>query len=310
MLASDYDEGKLKFPLIWQPKIDGVRGMHLTGAGLLGRSGKQHKNRFTTELFSHRAFFGIDGEFAAQSETHPDLCRLTTSALNTIEGSPFVLWHAFDFLIERLVEEPYLERLLVLHGHVKLLKMRHPELGNRIRVVPWTMCNSIEELNALDAKALDAGYEGSIVRDPEGRYKQGRSTPREGGLLRIKRFVEEEALVVVIEEGVTNLNDATLSPHGYTERSTHQENMAPNGLVGSLQCKLLKDLMAGSKLVGRAGDIITVSAGCMDHAQRKHYFENQDEIIGKVIKFQFFPKGVLNKPRFPTFKCIRAESDL
>ncbi len=98
MLAEDYVESKLKFPLIAQPKIDGVRGLNLEGQ-LTGRSLKAHKNLYTTAFFSQKPFKGLDGELAAQAETHPDLCRLTTSAVGTIDGEPFTLWHCFDLIV-------------------------------------------------------------------------------------------------------------------------------------------------------------------------------------------------------------------
>lgn len=91
MLASDWDEEKQRFPVIAQPKIDGLRGLNMYGR-LTGRSLKQFKNKHVTSLFSHSALIGLDGEFAAHDQRHPDLCRMTTSALGTIEGEPYVLW--------------------------------------------------------------------------------------------------------------------------------------------------------------------------------------------------------------------------
>ena len=34
-----------------------------------------------------------------------------------------------------------------------------------------------------------------------------------------------------------------------------------------------------------------------------------EELVGHTIKFKTFPKGIKNKPRFPTFVSIRADSD-
>ena len=96
MLAEDFDESKLIFPLIAQPKIDGVRGLNMLGT-LTGRSLKTHKNVYTTKFYSQSCLIGFDGELAANSETHPDLCRITSSALSTIAGEPFTLWWLFDY---------------------------------------------------------------------------------------------------------------------------------------------------------------------------------------------------------------------
>lgn len=309
MLASDYDESKLRFPLLVQPKIDGVRACNLEGV-LTGRSLKTHANRYVTTYFTRDLLRGLDGEMAAERETHPDLCRLTTSALNTIEGSPWILWHVFDYVRDGAESMSYEKRYELLKQRLALIQAEDAELATHIKIVPSKLVHTVDELNAADEAFLDQGYEGTILRDPAGLFKQGRSTPKEGGLLRIKRFIEEEARVYEIEEGQTNLNEAKTNELGYTERSTHQENMAPNGMVGALHCTLLKDLVVNKKILGAAGTKIIVSPGRMLHDDRIRYFQNQDQLIGKVIKFQFFPKGVKDKPRFPTFQSIRMESDL
>lgn len=313
MLACDYDESKLKFPVLVQPKIDGVRAMNLSGR-LTGRSLKEHANIHTTNFYSKPWAIGLDGEMAAESWVNPDLCRLTTSALNTVNGEPYTLWHVFDclqsFSGESLLAAPYKVRYEALIERVGRLQEINEDAARHIRIVPSTLVHSIDEVNELDTIYLDLGCEGTILRDPNGLFKQGRSTTREGGLLRIKRFIEEEATVDIIEEGQTNLNEAKTNELGLTERSTHQENMVPNGMVGNLQCTLLKDLVVNKRIIGPAGAKIIVGAGRMPHDDRIRYFKEQHLLIGKVIKFKFFPKGVKDKPRFPTFQSIRMESDL
>lgn len=298
MLASDYIEGKLKFPLIMQPKIDGVRGLNLLGQ-LTGRSLKTHANKYVTATYSHRACVGLDGELAAQSETHPDLCRLTTSAVNTIEGEPFTLWHVFDLVNNDTLNKPYVERLDLLERHVTLVKETEAGLTNRIRTIPWLICESLEQMIHKDTLWLAAGYEGSILRAINGKYKQGRSTPTEGGLLRIKRFAEAEAIVRGVIEGEQNLNEATVNETGHTARSTHKANMVPNGMVGALDCTDCK-----------TGKEITVAAGRMTHGERKAFFDFPQRIVGQTIKYKTFLKGVKDLPRFPTYQCIRAPSDI
>ena len=61
MLATDYEEAKLRFPVLAQPKIDGVRGVNFFGT-LTGRSLKQHRNKYTTKFYSHSCLAGMDGE--------------------------------------------------------------------------------------------------------------------------------------------------------------------------------------------------------------------------------------------------------
>lgn len=300
MLACDWKEDKLRFPLYAQPKIDGVRALNFDGQ-LTGRSLKPHANKYVTKRFSHPMLRGFDGEMAAQGSNHPSLCRLTTSALNTIEGEPYVEWHLFDHITNETINEPYRNRIRCLRVAVERIReaFEVSYLFPHLKIVPSYRCETIEELLNLESRFEAEGYEGTIIRDINGKYKQGRSTVREGGLLRIKRFIEEEAVVLSITEGESNMNDAQQNELGLQFRTSHQAGMVPNGLVGSLQC-----------LVVKTGEEITVAAGRMTHHEREVYFRNQEHLIGKTIKYKFFPKGGKDKPRFPTFQCIRVESDM
>lgn len=310
MLASDYDEGALRFPLIAQPKIDGVRGLNLLGR-LTGRSLKQHANKYTSAFYSVSDFLGFDGELAAEVETHPDLCRLTTSALNTIQGEPFTLWHLFDYVVVGKTKTmPYWSRYVALTQRVEELRRDGCLAAQHLRVVPSVRCETLAQLLALDEQWLDMGYEGTIIRDPEGIYKEGRSTVKEGGLLRIKRFVEEEAVVVELHEGESNTNEAQRNELGLQFRTTHAEGMVPNGQVGRMTCKACKDVVVDGRVLIAAGSLITVAPGRLPVDQRQHYFRNQHELIGQTIKFKFFPKGVKEKLRFPTFQSLRSAADM
>lgn len=313
MLASDWDESKITFPCLAQPKIDGVRGLNTSGR-LTGRSLKTHANLYATEFFSHPAFVGFDGEFAANEDTHPDLCRLTTSALNRIQGEPQLVWHLFDYITPITAHLPYDRRYNLLDMRLGDMS-KDPALNDlmlHINIVPMEWCDNMEELLALDNEWLDLGYEGTIIRNPYKPHKQGRSTVKEGGLLRIKRFIDAEARVIEIVEGQTNGNEKTTNELGNSTRSTHQENMTPNGQVGSMTCEMLQDVLdpQTKKLLLSKGQIVTVSPGKMPVNMRIYYFENPEELEGEAIKFKLFPKGGKDKPRFPTFQTLRAKSDM
>lgn len=309
MLATDAVESKLHFPLGLQPKIDGVRSLYLEDR-MTGRSLKGHRNKHATEFFSLEPFFGFDGEMAAEHECHPDLCRLTSSALSTIEGKPWIMWHLFDYVTPATVGMPYRLRYAALNEYVANMRTAHPELAVHVRIMPMYVVTTLEELRRHHDALVIAGYEGSIIRDLDGPYKDGRSTVNEGWLLRNKDFVEEDAIVESVIEGETNGNDAQTNALGYIERSTHQENMIPNGMVGAMMCRLKTDVKFQGKKMFDKGQLIKVSAGRMTHDQRKHFFEHQDKLIGETIKFKFFPKGILDKPRFPTFQSFRSASDV
>ena len=308
MLASDWVSDKAKYPCCVQPKIDGVRGLNFFGT-LTGRSLKKHANKSLTAKFSGSLFAGLDGELAV-SDLHiydESLCRSTTSATTTIDGSDGINWWVFDYITHETKELPYKDRYDILKKYVEDNKL--DRYG--VFVVPMVMASNEEQLMSFDAELVGMGYEGTIVRDPNEPYKYGRSTVREGGLLRIKQFVDGEAKVLEVVEGFHNANEAETNELGQTERSTHQENMIPNGMAGSLTCRAIKDICdPQGALVIFCGQVFTVAPGKMTHADRKLYFANPDLIIGKIIKFKFFPKGIKDKPRFPTFQGFRSEVDM
>lgn len=311
MLAEDFIESKLVFPLIAQPKIDGVRALNIDGQ-FKGRSLKPFGNRYTTEFYSKPYLAGLDGELAAAHECDPALCRKTTSAVTTHEGQPFTLWWLFDYVCDFTLGMPYEERYAALCEKIVMLEQLEGSnyVAQHLRRVPYHVCDDLKSLLALEDMWLEMGYEGTIIRNPNGRHKQGRSTVREGGLLRIKRFIDAEAEVYELEEGETNLNEATINLLGKTERSSHQENKVPNGMLGNMQCKVLKDVVYMGKVIMQAGMKITVSPGNMDHKMRKHYWDHPEELVGKIITYKFFPKGIKDKPRFPTFKNVRDSVDM
>ncbi len=294
MLASDWLQAKVRFPLIAQPKIDGVRGLNMLGP-LTTRRLKPFKNRFIQRKFSNVDLVGLDGEFAAALETDPALCRKTSSATSTHEGEPFVLWWLFDYIVPATDYHTYQQRLDALHLRVAYLQ-QNQEWATHLRVMPSTVVTTLDQLLELDAHHLKMGYEGTIIRDPNGLHKQGRSTVKEGGLLRIKTFVDDEAVVIRFEEGNHNANEATINELGKTTRSSHQENMIPNGQVGTIVA-----LYKGME--------INVGPGNMTEAERIAFWEMRGMYIGRLFTFKHFPQGVKEKPRFPTWKCWRDESD-
>ena len=303
-LACDADISKVKYPCLVLPKIDGVRALVIDGV-LVGRSLKKHKNKAISRVLSNHTLEGVDMEVISGSNPVADnICANTTSLMNTVNGSDNFTAYIFDLVNKDTIHLPYSERLDMVENAIK-------EFGDdRVKLCPSKIVYTEEELLKYEKELLTLGYEGVIVRDINGMHKNGRCTVREGNYLRIKRFIELNALVVGIEEQHTNNNESKINELGYTERSSHKENKTPNGMVGSLNCILLEDLYDFSgDLRIKEGSSIKVSFSTTNK-DRKYYYENQDELIGRVIKFKSFPVNVLDKPRFPTFERFVDGQDL
>jgi hypothetical protein len=75
-----------------------------------------------------------------------------------------------------------------------------------------------------------------MLRDPNGPYKFGRSTRKEGYLLKLKRFCDSEAEVIGVVELMHNGNEAKTNALGRTERSTRKAGKTGMGVLGALAC--------------------------------------------------------------------------
>jgi DNA ligase-1 len=294
-LACDAALDKLKFPLIAMPKIDGVRGINFNGK-MTGRSLKSHANKYVTAKYSLKEFAGFDGELIAGELTSPSLCRDTTSAVNRIEGTPEVKWMVFDWLHEGSIDMPYYSRLAALIHYVTGNELMQK---NNIHVVPYSYVHSVEEVEALYQKYLDDGYEGLILRDPDGFHKDGRATVKTGAYLRLKPQSDKEAIVLSLVEAMENQNEAKVNELGRTERSSHKENKVGKGMVGMLVCKDLE-----------TGLTFNMGPGKMSHAERTAFWNHQHNLIGQYVKYRSMDVGVKDAPRFARFLSIRAKSDM
>jgi DNA ligase-1 len=299
-LTTDIVDDKLTFPCMVEPKIDGVRGVYLSNdIGFTTRTLKRFANKYIDKLFNDPLLLGLDGELTVGPITAENVLNLTTSAVNSEDGEPTTVWNLFDYITDETSELGYYERWLRLTVRVNHINSITDKYKDLLTVVPFQVVYSIGEFYVVEAAYLRQGYEGIIYRSFEGKYKSGRATVKENSFLRKKRFVTDEAVVVSIGEANENTNVKETNELGKSFRSSVKANMKPKGAVGKLFCKDVK-----------TGNVIEVGPGKMKHTERVYYFENQDKLIGKYISYKHFPRGVKNKPRFPTFEYIRDSNDI
>ena len=282
MLATDYDPEKLRFPVLASPKLDGIRAYVKDGV-VLSRQNKPIPNQFVQAQF--KAYEHFDGELIVGSPTNPMCFRNTMSGVMSEEGEPDVTFYVFDHL--EVLHERYHQRMPTdtkfnMKGRVKALDQ-------------VTIC-ALSQLQQYEALALDLGYEGVILRCPNAPYKQGRSTVREGYLLKVKTFLDDEATVVRFEERMHNTNEATVSETGRTKRSSHKAGKVGRGDLGAL-------------VVSWKGQVFSIGTGFTD-ADRQHIWDNQNKYLGALVKFKYFPVGGYEAPRHPVFAGFRDRRDL
>lgn len=289
MLADPVKDVKLlRFPVIASPKLDGIRAMKIGGRAL-ARSLKPIPNKHIRETLEALAPEGIDGELMAGSNFQD-----ATSGVMTQKGKTLFTLAAFDIVTKSLAT-PYEERLADLEAAVKALGEQ-----NHIKTVPTLKVHTAEELLEFEEKVLGYGFEGVMVRDPIGPYKCGRSTVREGWLLKLKRFEDSEAEILGFVEMNHNDNVATVNELGRTKRSSAKAGKRPAGTLGKFLCR---DLKTGVEFKLGTGKGLTQKL-------RLEIWNNREEWAKKIVKYQYQVVGVKNKPRLPIWLGVRDPLDM
>lgn len=284
MLASHADLTKLRYPVFVSPKLDGVRAVVINHV-VYSRSLKPIPNKFVQSLF--RDCEGLDGELIVGSPTDPHCFANTTSGVMSEDSDPKVSYYVFDSISEPDIY--WYQRFWL--GCMKWT-------SDYVKIVPQTPCFTEEEVLAKEKEYVDAGYEGLVIRDPNAPYKYGRSTVKEGYLLKLKRYLDSEALVLDYAPLLSNTNEAKRNELGKLERSNCKAGMVAINQLGTIKVKDLK-----------TGVVFNIGSGFTEE-QRKLFNHEPDLILGKIVKYKYFPVGVKELPRHPVFLGIRDERDL
>lgn len=288
MLAGKVEDvTKLRFPVVVSPKLDGVRAIVKDGV-VLSRSLKPIPNKKVQSLFSR--FEYMDGELVVGDSNASDVYRKTVSGVMSEDGDPVLTFCVFDYI--QCPESPFDKRYGSLRALVTVAQ------DNRVQRVKQHKVTTSEQLLEIEADYTSLGYEGIMVRDPFGQYKYGRSTLKEGWLLKLKRFEDSEAEIVGFEELMHNHNEAKQNELGYTDRSSHKDNLFGGDTLGAL---VVVDCKTGVKFKIGTG---------FDAAQRLKIWEARGSLVGQLVTYKFFPVGVKEAPRHPVFKGFRDTKDM
>lgn len=287
--ATVEDVTELRYPLLASPKLDGIRALVLNGV-LVSRNLKPIVNDHVQGLFGWNELEGLDGELIMGDPCDPAAFRNTTSAVMSKDGKPAVTFYVFD---DYSVDGTFEERLASATTKVD-------QYGNDsvIKVIEHLDIEDADELGIIEGSWLESGYEGVMLRDPAGKYKQGRSTLREHGLMKLKRFCDAEAEIIGFEEQMHNSNEAKRDKLGRVERSNHKAGMVGKDTLGALRVRGINGDYAGVEF--------SVGSGFDDSLRRK-IWTTQQRNLGKTIKFKYFPVGSKDAPRFPVFLGFRED---
>ena len=283
MLADNAELAKVRYPVLVSPKVDGVRATFMNGH-LVTRSLKPLANPAVNVVF--KSDIPFDGELvvgdAFSKTVFRDTMKVVSSHTADITGLRLCV---FDIVNLGAFRDRF--KMACLEADYK-----------RIVPIPHSLIENEHDLLECEEFMLRMGYEGLMLRDPIGLYKNGRSTVSEGGLLKLKRKLTSEARVIGYEEQMHNANEAKIDKLGNIERSSHQENKIPMGVLGAL---IVSDLKTGVQFNVGTGFTAEDRAGI---------WKQRESLMGKVISYEYLPIGVKDKPRHPVFLGWRMEEDL
>lgn len=271
-----------RFPCYASPKVDGIRCYTANGKALT-RSGKPQPNPYVRSLIEGLGVSGLDGELVTGD------FRKSTSELRRTWGEPEFKYLLFDYW----ADEPFKVRLAGLESLISILP-------SWCIVLPQRLVYSMEDLHLYEDAWLSEGYEGAMLKDPNGLYKFNRSTLREGLLLKVKRYTDSEATIIGFYEQEANLNDPFTNELGTTSRSSCQENKVGKDTLGGI---IVRDLNDGREF--RLGSGIGWT-----NEWRQEVWRNQSNYLGRIITYKSLPHGGYDLPRNASMKGFRDEWDM
>lgn len=281
----------LNYPVVASPKLDGIRCLIIDGKAV-SRNLKPIPNEFVRKELEALNLPQLDGElmlvdaFLGLSDFND-----AQSAFMSVAGKPNFKYVVFDSFMAP--SQGYAERFRSVASFIK-----SKDFNGRVEVISNFMINTAADMEAYYAEFLRLGYEGAIVRDPQGPYKYGRSTMNQGWMLKLKVFNDAEASIVGVEELMHNCNEATTNALGATVRSHENAGKVPGDTLGALYCYY-------------NGKTFKVGTG-FDSEQRSRLWamHKAGNLVGKFITFKYQEISKYGVPRFPVFKGIRNLGDM
>lgn len=250
LLAKNYEPSKHNVRNWWvSEKLDGMRA-YWTGKEMLTRTGKKvHVPKWFADKLPHKV--ELDGELFVGRGKFQKTISVVRKIKPIDEEWTLIRYHVFD---APGLDKPYEDRVEYIRGL---------ENDVLIPVKTWPLTTSVEkELQKVEAM----GGEGIMLRKPKSKYERKRSS----SLLKVKSFLDDEAIVT-----------------GYTEGKGKYK-----GGVGGLQVDWVNDKGKLKKFV--------LGSGLTDDQRMKN-----PPSIGSVVTFKYIELTDAGIPRHGVFVAVR-----
>jgi len=278
--------GKLSYPVVGSPKLDGFRCMIDNGPKT--STMKSFMNKFICSELTHPELDGLDGEIVVGDIPDPKMFHNTSGPVRRFEGEPDFKLYAFDRFIHKNLpyEKRWLDTVVTL--------------SDRIVILPQTVLTCPDDVLKFEQLMLNSGFEGAMIRSLRGEYKEGRSTFNEQIMFKRKPFVEAEATIIGFVEALENQNEPEENELGLSKRSHHAANMVPKGVLGSF---ILQSPLWSKSFRAALGKGYTAK-------DRKEFWETRLAYLGQIATIKYQKFGSWERPRMPSVIKIRPSWDI
>lgn len=284
MLAQTYTPGKSKkndivFPCYVQPKLDGLRCLMYMSGGVVrvqSRTGGafEHMGHIVDEiapfLRAHQNIV-LDGELYTTEIPFENLAGLIKKKKISeadMDELAKIKYHIYDYIDRTDPTVTFRDRDQQLDAFEEEMgAVAYPESGV-VRFVPTYIVKNVAEFREKFAEFIEAGYEGAMLRNSLGVYRQNyRSTD----LQKYKEFQEDEFTIVDFKQG-----------EGRDEGTVIWVCETDDGRPFCVRPK-----------------------GSVEY--RRELFARARDCIGSKLTVIFQELSEMGVPRFPVGKCIRED---
>ena len=299
---------EVKYPVLASYKLDGIRCLFIKGE-MLSRSLKPIQNKQLREKFQSLIEWSketgciLDGEIYSPELSFQEITRYVMTkdfndpksikkhgeALTIPEHLKF---HAFDIINDDDFDKEFSLRQVALE-----LVIGSNVISRTSVKVKQVEVKSKKEVEDYFSKALEDGEEGLILKDPNGKYKTGRGTLKEGLIYKVKPFVTFDAKILAVVQT--------------TEVDPNAEKKI-NELGRSVTSKKKGDRV----LIDRASAFVVDYEGlevkpvlAMTNEEKDEIWANRESYIGKTIEYKGMLVGAKDVPRHPVVLRFRKDKD-
>jgi len=286
----------MKFPLLVSYKLDGIRCIFKDGQ-MYSRALKQFSNVQLRKRFEYLAKLSkekniiLDGELLAKSLTFNELSGITRQLDKELPEDLF--FYCFDLINDEEFNTPFEIRVLNTQRFITQIEEKYVSLLSQNVITDHT------KIQKLYKEALEFGCDGLILRDPNGRYKFGRGTIKEGLIYKMKPFQTFDAKILEIIQA-TKVFGGAEKKINELGRSVTSKKIADRVLIEK----------ASAFVVIYEGKELRVTIAATD-LEKKEIWKNKNKYLGKWIEYKGMLSGAKENglPRHPIFLRYRNDKE-